>query len=150
MTTIGGVCLSSMTQWCLRCLKWIMQWTHPSSHSFSRLVHGERSDSHMLALMLYCSFSVHLLQHKLSNEPDFYEQSLIVSLGRDIKGNSGGGGSITLNILSMQTHSWPKQNRLVWPVFQRNLQLKSLSPTFTGYCDDGRTGSKQFSLWAVE
>lgn len=59
-------------------------------------------------------------------------------------------GSITLNILSMQTHSWPKQNRLVWPVFQRNLQLKSLSPTFTGYCDDGRTGSKQFSLWAVE
>lgn len=90
MTTIGGVCLSSMTQWCLRCLKWIMQWTHPSSHSFSRLVHGERSDSHMLALMLYCSFSVHLLQHKLSNEPDFYEQSLIVSLGRDIKGNSGG------------------------------------------------------------
>lgn len=66
-----------------------MQWTHPSSHRFSRLVRTERSDSHMAALMLHCSFSGSLpCNTNCQMSWTFYEQSVTVSHGRGIKGNS--------------------------------------------------------------
>ena len=127
---------SSLTHCYLRCLKWSVQRTQPSSHRFSRLVQAERSDSHMVDLMLYCSFSVSPLQQR-ANCPMMSRASLNSQssphMGETSKGTQRLG--LRLNILYMQTHSWPKQNRLPRPGFQKHLQFQSLAHTFTQYND---------------
>lgn len=90
--------------------------------------------SHMVDLMLYCSFSVSPLQQR-ANCPIMSRASLN-SQSSSHTGETSKGAQrldLRLNILYMQTHSWPKQNRLAWPAFQKHLQFKSRSRTFTRY-----------------
>lgn len=108
------VCLSLLIRWYARCLKWSMQWAQLSSHRFSRLVQTERSDGHMVDLMLqYIALSLSLSSNAeqtvrwgvwclLTVNPPLTQE------GHQRKRR----GFITLNILYMQTHSWPKQSKL--------------------------------------
>lgn len=82
---------SPLTHCYLRCLKWSVQWTEPSSHRFSRLVQAERSD--IAIWWTWCYIALSPLsppaESKLSDdESGFSEQSVIFSHGRDIKGSS--------------------------------------------------------------
>lgn len=84
-------------------------------------------------------------QSKLSdNESAFSQQSAIRG---DIKGNSETSSDSIFSIC--KTHSWPKQNRLARPVFEKHLQFKSLSNSFTQR-NEAHICWSNLSLWTVE
>lgn len=117
---------SPLTHCYLRCLKWSVKWTQPSSHRLGRLVQAERSDRHMVDLMPCCSFSVSSLQQTAN-----FLMMRWAPLNSQSSSHVGDTSKQTQRprgtILSMQTHSWPEQKRSACFVFQKHLQFKSLS-----------------------